>query len=171
LVFSHYPKNRDRDCSTYICLAACCGILAGLGRGEERPLHQRCRRSLWFAGNGRSCCSTVGSLSRPTLFVKTPSFVRSSVHPSVYTKIAQFASELQYLSPVSQPRTASVYCCHLLNVAFCLRSQGHSTRSSTRPTGHGHRHCHRGCHVRRSQIERRAPQLARCQPSSRGTSN
>jgi hypothetical protein len=83
-------------------LEACCGILAGLGRGEERALHRWCRRSLWFANNGRSCCSTVGSLSRPTLFVKKTvhSFVRPSVHPSVYTQNSRFCNF---------PRSCSIY--------------------------------------------------------------
>jgi hypothetical protein len=111
------------------------------GRGEERALHQWYRRSLWFAAYGRTCCSTVGALSRPTLFVKNPLFVRPSVHPSVYTKLARFCNFLRscstYKSPASQPRTASVHRCHLLTAAFCRRSQDHSTRSSThgpRPT-------------------------------------
>jgi hypothetical protein len=55
------------------------------------------------------------------------------VRPSIRLR---FASELQYIyiSPVSQPRTASVYCCHLLNAAFCLRSH-----RATQPHAHGPR--------------------------------
>jgi hypothetical protein len=138
---------------TCICLAACCGILAGLGRGEERPLHQRCRRSLWFAGNGRSCCSTpVGSISHisTNAFREKPS-VRSFVRPSIHTKAARLCNF---------PRSCSIYkpcfstthcqcvllsfitkCCLLPSLAGAL---GHSTRSFThgpRPTGHGHRGC------------------------------
>jgi hypothetical protein len=82
------------------------------------------------------------------------SFIRPSIHPSKQTLLA-FAISLGaavYISSASQPRTASVYCCHLLSAAFCLRSQDHSTRSSThgpRPTGHGrpHGHGHRGCRM------------------------
>jgi hypothetical protein len=81
-------------------------------------------------------------------------FVRSSVHPSVYTQkllaFAIFLGAAVHISPASQPRIASVYCCHLLSAAFCLRSQGHSTRSFThgpRPTGHGHCAADCGCRM------------------------
>jgi hypothetical protein len=87
------------------------------GRAASSPTDQRCRRSVLFASTGRSCCSTVGSLSRPTIFVKNPSFVRSSVHPSVYTKIARFCN-LPRSCSIYKPCFSTTHCqCVLLSFA------------------------------------------------------
>jgi hypothetical protein len=123
-------------------------LVAGLGRGEERALYQWCRRSLWLVGNGRSCCSTVGSLSRPTLFVKNCSFVRSSVHPSVYTKIARFCNFPRSCS-IYKPCFSTTHCqctlpsftkrCLLPSLAGPLNQVVHARLAAHRPTGHGQR--------------------------------
>ena len=130
-----------------------CSLLWHLGwswtRGEERALHQGCRRSLLFAGNGRSCCSTVGSLSRPTIFVKNPSFVRSSVHPSVYTKIARFCN-LPRSCSIYKPCFSTTHCqcvllsfakrCLLLSLAGPLSQVVHAWPAAHRPTRPTARH-------------------------------
>ena len=169
----------------------------------------------------RTCCSTVGSLSRPTLFVKNPLFVRPSVHPSVYTKIARFCNFPRSCS-IYKPCFSTTHCqcallsftkhCLLPSLAGPLNNQVDSVRLSTQrsvlsgsPLSPAPRSAARGAprpaaddddpaaprrrptahrpspppppppprmiDARGSQIERRAPRLARCQPSSRGTSN
>jgi hypothetical protein len=111
-------------------------------------------------------------------------FVRSFVRPSIRLhKIARFCNF---------PRSCSIYkpcfsttrcqcallsftkrCLLLPSLAGPLNQVVHARPTADSPPATATATA-RGCRMsdaRRSQIERRAPRLARCQPSSRGTSN